>query len=84
MPLPDSLPLESSISYSAAKEVLILQMLLAHFFRYLSSSVKALHKLICRMCQTHISSYDLYFHPFSTKNTQKQGKHCNAEELRRQ
>lgn len=36
-----------------SKRNINLQMLLAHFFRYLSSSVRALHELICRMCQTH-------------------------------
>lgn len=37
-----------------------LQMLLTRFFRYSGSSVKALHELMCRMCQTHcVASYDL-------------------------
>lgn len=36
------------------------QMLLAHFFRYSGSSVKALHELMCRMCRSHcVASYDL-------------------------
>lgn len=73
MPLPDSVLLKSINFMSCSERNINLQMLLAHFFRYLSSSIKPLHELICRMCQIqYISSYDLWFHhfPFSTKNAQ--------------
>lgn len=64
-------PAPSALSASARQHCMFCSkrknnfLLLTHFFRYSGSSVKALHELMCRMCQSHcVASCDLWFHPF--------------------